>query len=38
MLSFLKENIIMTTERQTYWQSVIEKQANSGLLKLNFSN
>jgi hypothetical protein len=36
MLSFLKENIIMTTERQTYWQSVIEKQANSGLTKIEF--
>ena len=26
----------MTTERQTYWQEMIEKQANSGLTKIDF--
>ena len=26
----------MTTERQTYWKGVIEKQANSGLTKIAF--
>jgi hypothetical protein len=36
MLSFLKESIIMATERQIYWQGVIEKQASSGLTKIEF--
>jgi hypothetical protein len=36
MLSFLKENITMATERQIYWQGIIEKQANSGLTKIEF--
>lgn len=36
MLSFLKEIIIMTTERQIYWQGIIEKQTNSGLTKIEF--
>jgi len=36
MLSFLNESTIMTTKRQDYWQGIIEKQANSGLTKIEF--
>ena len=36
MLSFLKESTIMTTARHIYWQGIIEKQANSGLTKIEF--
>jgi hypothetical protein len=36
MLSFFKESIIMATERQAYWQGIIEKQVASGLTNVEF--
>ena len=36
MLFLFKESIIMATERQIYWQGIIDKHVANGLTKAEF--